>query len=349
MIAAQKIQISMSEVRERINALLNKDDRTDEETNELREKTTRMQGLEVEYRAAISAEPDPPQVTITQTEHVDPEVRERLELRGRASFGAYLVAALEGRLPAGAEAEYSAAFKVPAGRVPLDLFERDRPAAREVREDAATTVPASGLGATLAPIQPYVFAGSIAPRLGIAMPMVGTGAYSEATITTALTAGAKAKGSAQESTAAALTTVTANPRRVAARLTLQIEDIAAIGQANFESAVRSNASARLSDEYDRQCINGDGTAPNVRGLVKQLTDPDNPTAVATFDAFVASFSDQIDALWASRLKEVAIVTNAEVYKLACKTFRDRVIDTGQRGGVSLGDVSFADYAEAKTG
>ena len=35
-------------------------------------------------------------------------------------------------------------------------------------------------------------------------------------------------------------------------------------------------------------------------------------------------------------------------KLSVKTFRDRVIDTGQRGSVSLGDTSFADYAASHT-
>lgn len=108
----------------------------------------------------------------------------------------------------GAEAEYAAACGAPAGHVPLDLFERDRP---EVRADVATGSPTTGLGATLAPVQPFVFSESIAPRLGIAMPQTGTGAYSEATISTSLTAAAKAKGAAQESTAAVLTTVTANP------------------------------------------------------------------------------------------------------------------------------------------
>ena len=39
----------------------------------------------------------------------------------------------------------------------------------------------------------------------------------------------------------------------------------------------------------------------------------------------------------------------ETYKLSAKTFRDRVIDTGQRGGVSLGDEAFSDYAMRQYG
>ena len=170
-----------------------------------------------------------------------------MELRGRASFGRYLAAMLTGQQIGGAESEYQAACKVPG--IPIDLFEQDRP---EVRVDTASGIPATGAGATLAPIQPFVFAESIAPMLGIEMPSVGSGAYSEMTISTALTAAAKAKGTAQESTAAVLTPTTASPRSIRGRLTLNLEDIAAIGQANFESALRQNAQAVVSDALDSQ-------------------------------------------------------------------------------------------------
>ena len=89
----------------------------------------------------------------------------------------------------GPEAEFQAACGVTG--IPLDLFEQDRPP--EVRADVASGVPATGNGVTAASIQPYVFAELIAPMLGIEMPSVGSGAYSEMTISTALTAAAKAK------------------------------------------------------------------------------------------------------------------------------------------------------------
>ena len=296
----------------------------------------RSADTERQLRAArAGVEDEDRQATVDKgTAAPDAELRERLELRSRARFGAYIAAALQGRMVDGAEAEYAAACGAPAGHVPLDLFEADRP---EVRADAPTESPTTGLGATLAPIQPFVFSESIAPRLGIAMPQVGTGAYSEATISTSLTAAAKAKGVAQESTAAVLTTVTSNPRRIATRLTIQMEDVAQIGVANFEAALRMNAVQRLSDEYDQQCISGDGSAPNVNGLINQLTNPTDPTTVATFDDFVASFVDQVDGLWAMTGKDVAIVTNPDAWKLSAKTFRD--IATAD-----LGDMAFSDYA-----
>ena len=254
----QKLTIRSSEIRARLNEIsgMSDDGMTDEIRAESDRLTTEYADTETRLRAAIAAEPDPAETRDTE---IDAEARERLALRGRSSFGRYLTAALAGRLPAGAEAEYGEACGAPAGAVPLDLFEGDRPGPVEHRAgDAVTPAPSTGTGVTVAPISPYVFADSIAPRLGIAMPAVGSGAYSEMTITTAATAGAKAKDAAAESTAAALTATTAKPRRIAARLTLRVEDIAEIGAAGFESALRENTRAALSAEYDDQAINGNG-------------------------------------------------------------------------------------------
>ena len=169
------------------------------------------------------------------------------------------------------------------------------------------------------------------------------------TISTSVPAGEVAKGGDAADTAGALTARTTGPRRISSRLELTLEDIAAVGQAGFESALRENAAMALSDAYDDACINGDGVAPNIDGLVNQLTDPTNPTAIAGFDAFVAAFADQIDGLWAGTMREVSIIAAVDAYKLSARLFRDRVIDAGNRGGVSLGDMTFANFAEKMTG
>ena len=356
MTKAQEIQIRQSEIRQKINGLLALDERTDEQRAELETLTGEVQKLEPELRAALAAEPDPT-VTPTDPGTADPETRERLRLRvhPEAGFGVGFVRpTLRGQLPAGAAAEYLAACGVKDG-YPLDSWEQDRPQP-ELRADAATPAPATGTGATLAPVQPYIFAESIAPMLGIEMPSVGSGSYSEATITTALSAAAVAKGSAKESTAAVLTPVTASPRRISARLSLTLEDVATIGQDNFEAALRQNAQMALSDGYDNECINGDASGNRVNGLIAQLTNPDDPAVVSDFDAFVAAYTDAIDGLWARTTRDVFIVANVDAYKLAAKTFRDRVINVTEtdepdsaRAGVSLGEVSFADYAAKMTG
>ena len=116
------------------------------------------------------------------------------------------------------------------------------------------------------------------------MPQVPSGSHSWARISTPLTAAARTKGTAQESTAAVLSAVSTSPRRISARLSVEAEDLASIGTTTFEPALRSNLTGALSNSYDVQCVNGDGESPNVDGLIHQLTRPTNPTAIVDFDS-----------------------------------------------------------------
>ena len=332
----QKLTIRASEVRQRLNTIagLEGDALTDEIRSESDALTVEYRDTETRLRAAIAGES-------TEAPAEDAEHREREELRGRATFGRYLGAALRGRQVDGAEAEYAAAVGVnEAGHVPLALFEAGT---IEHRADAVSPAP-STVGVNLQMVVPAVFAASVAPRLGIVMPTVQSGTYSIPRITTSTTAGTKAKGAAQESTAAALTVVSATPRRISARLSLTAEDIASVGTASFESALRQNLQAVMSEAYDSQCLTGDGVAPNVNGLLAQMTAPTAPTAVATFDDFVSSYADAVDGLWASRTSDVSMVVNVASYRLAAKAFRDVGTSNGHRGAVS-----FADYAMTNTG
>ena len=329
MTTSQRLTIALSEHRQKINDLLAVETRDEGQQTDLETRTAAIQKMEPELRAAIAAEGSA--VETTTAAPLDAEAREKLELRGRATLGGFLLSALQGRVPSGAEAEYGAAFGVRAGEIPIDLWEGDRPAPVEHR--AATPAPATGTGVTVAPVQPFVFAPSIGSRLGIDMPSVPSGAYTEMTVSTALPAAPKAKGVDADDTAAALTPQTASPRRISARMSVTLEDIAAVGQANFESALRQNVSMSLSDEYDDQIINGNGTTPNINGLINQLTDPTDPGTTADFAAFLASASESVDGLWASMLSEVAIVANVDAYRLSATVFR-----------ANSSDLSFSDYA-----
>ena len=148
-----------------------------------------------------------------------------------------------------------------------------------------------------------------------------------------------------DSTADGFTVVSATPKRVSARLSVRAEDIASVGQANFEAALRQNLSLVLSDELDKQVINGDGSAPNLSGLLKALDDPSVPAAgVATFDTFLAAFADAVEGLWATTTRDVSVVAGPESYRLSAKVFRDVGTANGHRG-----DISFSDYAMLHTG
>ena len=85
----------------------------------------------------------------------DGEARERDELRSRAKVGGYLTAALRGRAPSGAEAEFAQAEGVDG--IPFSLWQPPRRTADEVRaiSEAPTTV-----GINLDTLRPFVFAPS---------------------------------------------------------------------------------------------------------------------------------------------------------------------------------------------
>ena len=338
MTKAQKIELRRSEIRTRLGELAGEESPTDEHLAEIGTLETEYRGTETRLRAAmIAEEAEEREAEAEHGEDADAEMRERIELRGKASVGRFLAAALKGRGVQGAEAELMDAAGVDDG-IPLELW--DVPA--ETEERAVTGAP-STVGVGLDTIRPAVFAPSILPRLGVEMPRVMSGTYASATISTSTTADAVAKGADAPDTAALFTVQTATPKRVAARLSLALEDIAAVGTASFESALRENLSLAIADELDDQALNGDGSGANLSGILQRLDNPAAPGAgVADFDAFVAAFAGGIDGLWASTMKQVGIVAGVDTYGLSARTFRDA-------SGQDLGDMAFADYAMAKYG
>ena len=193
-------------------------------------------------------------------------------------------------------------------------------------------------------IQPAVFANSIAPRLGIEMPRVMSGSYASATINQSLTAASQAKGGEAMASAATFEVNTVTPKRISARLGIRIEDVAAVGQANFESILRENLSLVLSDELDDQAINGAGgnSGADLEGIFHALTAPTAaPAAVSDFDAFAAAHAGGVDGLWSNGIKDVSIVVGPDTYKLASRTF--------QTAANYKGELSAAAYAMNNSG
>ena len=341
MTESQRLQIQASEQRQRLNELSGLDTLNDDQRTELDGLTTAYADTERQTRAALLAEAaqgDKVEVHATP----DSEDRERAALRAKATVSGFLMAAMAGRLPSGAEAAYSDACGVEPGKIPLDLFESDRPI--EQHADATTPSPTTGTGTTVGRIAPYVFDQSIAARkLGIRMPTVPSGTWSEMALTTPPgTAAAKAKGDAIESTAGALSPVSTTARRISARLSLTAEDIAEVGTAKFEAAVRSALSGSLSDQYDIQCLRGDGQSPNVSGLMSQLDTPTAPTAVATFDSLLQAAAAYCGSKYAEEMSDVSILVPPDVYRLSVRLFRD----AGQN---HRGDVSAQKYLRGVLG
>ena len=304
--------------------------------------------LERQLRAATVARADDDAEARAAAADGDPnpggEDRERVELRRAARLGNYLVAALMGRGPTGAEAELAAAAAGVSG-IPLELFDalpEQRAAQRETR--APTGTPGT-VGINLDPIRPLIYARAVTPRIRVAMPRVATGTYATATIATGTAAAAAAPDGAAVDTAATFAVGSTTPHRVSGRLSLRIEDIAAVGTENFESALRQNLMLALSSELDRLVLNGDSAVATAEpeGLFKQITpDPADPTAVVDFNAFVGLSAGGIDGgPWAETMTSVMLLVNPETMRLAEQTF--------QTAASYQGEMSAAAYLRSHSG
>ena len=331
----QKIELRISAVQQRLREIAQLEGDTYSEEIQIENRTlqTEFGQLEERKRASLIAE-GAAETQAKEQHQPDSEARERIELRSKARLTNYLLSAAKGQMISGVEAELSAAAGV--GGIPLELWEVRQPETRAVTESPGT------VGVNLDTIRPAVFANSIAPKLGIEMPMVPSGTYASATISQSQTAEAKDKGADAAATAGTFRVATAAPKRISARLELTLEDIAQVGQENFEAVLRQNTALVLSDELDKQAINGNGTSPNLAGIFERLTDPTATlTDVADFDAFVGVFANGIDGLWAEDTKSVAIVAGVATYKLSAQTFRDATAD--------LGSMAVSDYAREHFG
>ena len=332
----QRIRIEQSTHREKINALLAVETELDDtQRGELAGLTTRMQNLELEYRAAEMA--DGPMEIADDAPVISKDQRQRLELRSAARLTNYLLSHAQGKMPSGAELELQQEAHV--NGIPVELFDV---ATRETRADSLA--PTTGVGVNVDPVRPMLYARAVLPRLGVAMPRVESGSYSTMTVSTGLTAAATTAGSAFTATAVVLTPQTTRNHRVTGRLSLRVEDIQHIGVDNFESILRQNLMLVMSDQLDALGLTGDGTDPNPEGLYPQLTDPTDPSDTVTWPLFVAAMAGGIDGgPWAETMREVTLLVNPGTMRLAESTFQ-----AGTGNQATPGDISAAAYLRANS-
>ena len=114
---SQKLSVRLSEIRQRLNEIsgLEGNAYTDEIRSENDRLQTEFRDAEGKYRAAVIAEGEAEKRALES--EPDAEQRERLELRSKASLGAYLRAALSGRRVDGPERELQEAAKIGEGNL----------------------------------------------------------------------------------------------------------------------------------------------------------------------------------------------------------------------------------------
>ncbi|MYE06627.1 MAG: hypothetical protein F4Y04_05305 [Chloroflexi bacterium] len=318
----QKAELALSQKRQRLGeiAKLEGDALTDEIRAERDGILGAMPDLEAQYQAATLADPER-NVTVTDTP--DAETAARLELRAKVNVSDYFRAATGRRFDGAArELAQECGIADDGSAVPLELWERR--AAPDGDEHRALTGAPSTVGVNMDAITPAIFAPSVAPLLGVDMPMVESGTYATARISTSATAAAKAASGGVPETAATITPQTTTAHRVGGSIGTTLEAIATSGAANFEAALRENIAMVVSDELNRLLINGDTDTDTAEpnGFLDLLTDPTAPVAgVETFMRLAQIQAGGVDGLWAGSLADVGILCGVDTYTVAASKFQ----------------------------
>ena len=301
MTKSQKADIRRSKVREKLNAAQTAAEPKREDIDRL---SGELATAEQEYRAALTEE-----TAAAETPRQGAEADELKEIRSRAKAHRYFAAAATERPIDGAEAEFSAIEGCP-GMMPVRMLFGAPPApAAETR--AAATVAAGAVAENPMPTAGEVFVSPLAARLGVMTPVVPAGTAAFPYISTGATAAAVGEGSNISDSSPAISAKTVDPGRVAASVDMQREDMAKL--ADMDSALTQNITEALRNRFDQQMVGGNGTSPNLNGLLTQRP-PTAPTTnvVTTFPLIIAGVQGFVDGTYAERFEDVTLVTAPRV-------------------------------------
>lgn len=334
----QKLQLRQSELRAEMGTILDKpiEERSDDDKSKLDSATKEMRQLEGDVQAALLIEDEP-----KADPAGDPQKRELADLEARASILPFMTEAATGRPVTGPEHEYRAGVlgdDCGPGTLPIDLLAEPVP---EQRADAATTVAAAATadGSQAAVLQ-RVFTRSIASRLMVSMPMVPVGSANYPILSSGHTPAMKNAGTAHDATAATFTGFTLDPVRLTGRYVFRIEDAAKLR--SYESVLRRDLSAAMSDAMDVQLVSGNGSAPNVSGFLAELTAPADPSAATSWNDYLGHFTGEVDGINAYELADLRSVIGKATFGYVETLFRTGATDNGPRA-------SACEYVKSRTG
>ena len=300
MTKSQKLALELSKNRQRLAALLAKDELSDDERSELDSLTTRQQQAEIEYRAAIVAEDD---IETREVPAEDAETREFMDLERRSTVAEFVCAAIEGREVRGASLEFSQAVNA-GGRLPLRLLAPELET-RETTDTESTVSQQTWLD--------RLFFDTAAARVGVSMRSVGAGVASYPVTTAGASAAQRGRSEAAADAAWTVGTTEIKPSRNAVRAVFNIEDAARLP--GLEDALKRDLSAALKEGIDRAVFISDGganeNAADITGLQTASIDEVTITQAnkVKADKTLEAFAGMIDGKHAASLGDLGVVAS----------------------------------------
>ena len=314
MLESQKLQMRLSEIRERLNTM-GGDDETEYRAEDADALTTEYREAESRYRVALVKEAA--EIEATPTGDLDGEGKESRALELEIECRNYVQSALSDAPLEGREKEFNTANGLFGIGTQLPWAALLSPEARaEMR--AATVAPDTG-GTNSRSILGRVFAKSAADFLGVVSPMVPAGSANFPVLSGGVVpANVEAAGAANE-TAAILTANVLDPIRLPASYRMQYESIQKL--AMMEDSLRVDLQGAIEEARDKAIIAGDGTAPAVEGFLAALTNPTNPSAESAFADYASARAGLVDGRFAMSEDDVRLVVGKETYKHAAGIYQ----------------------------
>lgn len=336
----QKIELRLSEVRERLNTIsgLAGDAFTDEIRGEAETLQTEYRDLEIRHRAAITSEAEEEARVQGAFHDGDGESAEIRQLMSAVSIADYLTPASAGAGLQGRAKELNEALKVEvvgkAGgvAVPWAIF-APAPEVREAEQRAFTTTGALASSVSQRPILQRIFGPGILDALGVRLDSVPSGRSEWPLLTGGVAPTQKAEGDAADAAvAASFTTETLKPKRLTGRYEITHEQLASIP--GVEEALRRDLADAVRSKMSDLILNGnEGTnAHEPDGFLTKITAPDVPDAEATFLDYAGAHASAVDGLHAQTEMQVSSVIGVQTYGHAARVYRT---NAGQEAATEL--------------
>ena len=346
----QKAALRLSQIRVRLNELNALDDLDETQTSERAALVTEYGEVEIRWQSLVISDDgdagsadddddddddDPEGETPRQRAErlltgYDGEVREIHGLQERAGLGNYIAAAAGGAALQGAEAELNAALKITGfgggATIPYDVLldpvdyaecrEETRKVHRRMlqfRADIVTTTADLDGGVMQRNIFRRLFGRGILDYLNVRIDSVAQGRQEYPLLTGGVDPDMVLESAQKDAAKATFTPVTLKPKRLTGRYVWTVEQQAQIGP-GLETALRRDLADAIRAEQSVQVMDGDGTAPNVTGLLSRYTRADKPAAAILRDGYLNLAVDGIDGLHAYEVSEVKLLFAVDAYK-----------------------------------
>ena len=286
MTPTQRIQIRMSETREKINELVAAQSAEDISRRDTLSAEHKAQ--EAELRAAIEAE---------GAAHTSTETREWADLNNRFDLGEMFTNVMEHRVSTGPIGEVQKERGIAANAIPTEIL----------MEKRAVTPAPGDVGQTQSQITGYVFPQSVAAFLGIPSPIVPVGDATFPVLTSNPAAGVPAENAAQSETTGAFSADVLSPGRIQASFFWSREDAGRM--AGMGDALQEALQGGIADKLDQQIING------TNGLLNGTILANHARASASdYAHYVAELLyGRVDGTYAFDLADIRVVMGAGTF------------------------------------